>query len=196
MMKRKTLGIVLALVMALSLGVTAMAAPSKTVTGVVESAKAEDADGKKVDVKVTEVAKEDADAVEVVKKTETIKEIVGDDYNSSWAVMDVFSLKISGNAAGVKWPIVARLDVAGVTANSAVKVVQWNGKEWVVVKATVGKGYVEATLEEDAPIALIADKTTLAKKSAKTGDVTTAVAMVVAIAAVAAVVLGKKEFVR
>ena len=68
MMKRRALGIVLSLVMALALGVTAMAAPSKTVTGVVESVKAEDANGKKVNVTVTEVKKEDVKVVEEVKK--------------------------------------------------------------------------------------------------------------------------------
>lgn len=196
MMKRRALGIVLSLVMALALGVTAMAAPSKTVTGVVESVKAEDADGKKVNVTVTEVKKEDVKVVEEVKKEETIKKVVGDSYNSNWAVIDVFGLKISGNAAEVKWPIVAKLEVAGITAKSAVKVVQWNGSEWVAVKATVKNGYIEAEFDEDAPIAIVADETTIKKTAAKTGDVTTGVVMMVAIAAVVAVVLGKKEFVR
>ena len=187
-MKRKALGIVLSLVMALALGVTAMAAPSKTVTGVVESVKAEDSNGKKVSITVIEVSKKDAEVVVEVKKKEVIEEIAGDDYNSNWSVIDVFGLKISGNAAEVKWPIVAKLEVAGITAKSAVKVVQWNGSKWVAVEATVKNGYIEAEFDEDAPIAIVADKTTIKKTSSKTGDVTKGVVMMVAIGEVAAVV--------
>lgn len=195
-MKKRTLGVVLSLVMALALGVTAMAAPSKTVTGIVKNVEAEDKDGKDANLVVTELPDACEDAAKEIKKTDTLKDVLGDDYSDKMTVLDVVGLDVLGDASSLKWPVTAKFKIDGVTADTVVKIVQWNGSEWVVVPVTVGKGYVEAKLDEAAPIAFIVDKSTMSTESPKTGDVSTAVIMLMVMAAAGVVVLGKKEFAR
>ena len=195
-MKKRTLAVVLSLVMALALGVTAMAAPSKTVAGIVDDVTATDADDKDVDIIVTELPDEYKDEVENLKDKDVMKDVLGDGFVDSMVVLDAVDLAVVGDEELIKWPVTIKFQIAGVVSDTVISLVQWNGEKWVVVPAKVGKGYVEATIDEIAPVAFIVDKDTLEPKSDKTGDVTTAVAMMVVLAAGALVVMGKKEFVR
>lgn len=192
-MRKRTLGIALSLVMALALGVTAMAAPSKTVTGIVKEVEAQDKDGKDANLVVTELPDEYADAAKEIKKKDTLKDVLGDAYSDKMTVLDVVGIDVLGDTSSLRWPVTAKFKIDGVTGNTVVKVLQWNGSEWVVVPTTVGKGYVEAKLDEVAPIAFVVDKSTMSTESPKTGDVSTAVIMLMVMAAAGAVVLGKKE---
>jgi len=195
-MKKRTLAVVLSLVMALVLGVTAMAAPSKTVTGIVDDIEATDKDGNKVDIIVVPLPDEFKDEVADLKKPDTMKDVLGDEYDDDLTVMDAVDLEAIGDETLIKYPVKIKFDIAGVVPGTVLKVVQWNGEKWEVLKVKVGQGYVETTVDSLNPIAFIVDKDTLKTESPKTGDVTTAVAMMVVIAAAATMLLSKRQFAR
>lgn len=195
-MKRKGLGIVLSLVMAMTVGVTAMAAPSKTVTGIVEDITTTDSEGTDVSISVVEVPDKFAGASKKLNDKATLKEILGDDYKSTYKVWDEVGLKANGNIEDAQFPVTVRTDIAGVKEGSDVIVVQWNGSEWVQLDATVYDGYVEFDVDDLGPIAFIADMKTVSATSPTTGDVAPMVAVAMMMAAAGAVVLGKKEFAR
>lgn len=194
-MRRKGLGIVLSMVLALALGVTSMAAPSKEVSGIVTDVEMTDADGNDVSISVKELPKKYEAASKKLESKETLKKAIGNDYKSSYKVWDVVDL-VQNTDGDVTFPATVRVDVKGVTEDSDLVVLQWNGTEWVVVEATVNDGYVEFDVDSIAPVAFVADMKTVSKTSPTTGDVAPIAVMVVMVAAVGAVALGRKEFAR
>ena len=161
-MKKRTLAVVLSLVMAMALGVTAMAAPSKTVAGIVDDVTAKDADDKDVDIIVTELPDEYKDEVEDLK--DNVKDVLGDKDKDGMTVLDAVDLEVIGDEELIKWPVTIKFQVAGIVPGTVIELVQWNGEKWVVIPTKVGKGYVEATIDEIAPVAFIVDKDTLEPK--------------------------------
>ncbi len=195
-MKRKGLGIVLSLVMAMTIGVTAMAAPSKTVTGIVEDITTTDSEGTDVSISVVEMPDKFAGVAKKLDDKATLKEILGDDYKSTYKVWDKVGLKANGNVEDIQFPVTVRTDISSVKEDSDVFVVQWNGSEWVLLDATLYNGYIEFDVDDLGPIAFIADMKTVSATSPTTGDVAPMVAVAMMMAAAGAVVLGKKEFAR
>lgn len=195
-MKRKGLGIVLSLVMAMTIGVTAMAAPSKTVTGIVEDITTIDSEGTDVSISVVEMPDKFAGVAKKLDDKATLKEILGDDYKSTYKVWDKVGLKANGNVEDIQFPVTVRTDISSVKEDSDVFVVQWNGSEWVLLDATLYNGYIEFDVDDLGPIAFIADMKTVSATSPTTGDVAPMVAVAMMMAAAGAVVLGKKEFAR
>lgn len=195
-MKRKGLGIILSLVMAMTIGVTAMAAPSKTVTGIVEDITTTDSEGTDVSISVVEMPDKFTGAAKKLDDKATLKEILGDDYKSTYKVWGKVDLKANRNVEDIQFPLTVRTDISSVKEDSDVFVVQWNGSEWVLLDATSYNGYIEFDVDDLGPIAFIADMKTVSATSPTTGDVAPMVAVAMMMAAAGAVVLGKKEFAR
>lgn len=194
-MRRKGLGIVLSMVLALAMGVTTMAAPSREVVGIVSKVEMKDAVGRDVSISVRELPQEYQTASEELEDTTVLKQVLGDDYKSTYTVWDVVDL-VQDSDGDVEFPATVRVEVEGVTEGSDVVVLQWDGEEWVAVEAVVKNGYIEITVDSIAPVAFVADMKTVTKTSPTTGDVAPMAVMVVMAAAVGAVALGKKEFAR
>lgn len=194
-MRRKGLGVVLSMVLALALGVTSMAAPSKEVNGIVTKVEMTDASGNDVSISVKELPKKYENASKQLNDKNTIKKVLGSEYKSSYKVWDVVDLKKNSDG-DVEYPATVRVAVKGVTEGSDLIVLQWDGSEWVVVESTVEDGYVEFEVDGIAPVAFVADMKTVSKTSPTTGDVAPIAVMVVMAAAVGAVALGRKEFAR
>lgn len=194
-MRRKGLGIVLSMVLALAMGVTTMAAPSREVVGIVSKVEMKDAVGRDVSISVRELPQEYQTASEELEDTKVLQQVLGDDYKSTYTVWDVVDL-VQDSDGEVEFPATVRVEVEGVTEGSDVVVLQWDGEEWVAVEAVVKNGYIEITVDSIAPVAFVADMKTVTKTSPTTGDVAPMAVMVVMVAAVGAVALGKKEFAR
>lgn len=194
-MRRKGLGVVLSMVLALAMGVTTMAAPSREVVGIVSKVEMKDAVGRDVSISVRELPQEYQTASEELEDTTVLKQVLGDDYKSTYTVWDVVDL-VQDSDGDVEFPATVRVEVEGVTEGSDVVVLQWDGEEWVAVEAVVKNGYIEITVDSIAPVAFVADMKTVTKTSPTTGDVAPMAVMVVMAAAVGAVALGKKEFAR
>lgn len=194
-MRRKGLGIVLSMVLALAMGVTTMAAPSREVVGIVSKVEMKDAVGRDVSISVRELPQEYQTASEKLEDTTVLQQVLGNDYKSTYTVWDVVDL-VQVSEGDVDFPATVRVAVEGVTEGSDVVVLQWDGEEWVAVEAVVKNGYIEITVDGIAPVAFVADMKTVTKTSPTTGDVAPIAVMVVMAAAVGAVALGKKEFAR
>lgn len=178
MKMKRFAGIIAAAVMTVAMGLTAFAAPSPSASSV---SAATDADGNKVEVTVT--------STEVKPSTETVKDLAGENMTPV-QTMDVTVPE------GTKFPVTLTFPVAGVTANSKVAVLHFNGTDWEKVNATAKSGAIEATFNSLSPVSIVVDKATLASGSAtastasspKTGEASTVLMLgVVAVLAAGAV---------
>lgn len=110
---KKLIALVCAAVMTVSSAVAVFAQPSVQVTGVVTKAQAAtDANGNAVTVEIKAVPDEYKEAVENVKKEETLKEVLGADFKEGMQVVDVKDISVPD---GTTFPVTITFEVAGVT---------------------------------------------------------------------------------
>lgn len=193
----KTIGLVAAI--ASCIGMTVFAAPSpsgSTVVTGVESATG--ADGKTINVTVSATFDNEAEEKAVAEiKTETVlKEILGDDFNENMTVADVKNVTVP---EGTVFPAKLTFAMKGVTADTKVQILHFNGTEWEKIDTTVADGKVTGTFESLSPVAFVVDKTTLSSGATSPATSASAVSVVAVIglaAVVAAFGLKKKAVVK
>lgn len=183
--------------MTVSSAVAVFAQPSVQVTGVVTKAQAAtDANGNAVTVEIKAVPDEYKEAVENVKKEETLKEVLGADFKEGMQVVDVKDISVPD---GTTFPVTITFEVAGVTEGSSVAVLHYNGSAWEKVEAKAGAGTITATFTSLSPVAFVVDKDAAAKASTspKTGETNvmmwTGIVAVIAVAGMAVTYKKRKE---
>ena len=188
---KKLIAFVCAAVMTVSSAVAVFAQPSVQVTGVVTKAQAAtDADGNAVTVEIKAVPDEYKEAVENVKKEETLKEVLGADFKEGMQVVDVKDISVPD---GTTFPVTITFEVAGVT------VLHYNGSAWEKVEAKAGAGTITATFTSLSPVAFVVDKDAAAKASTspKTGETNvmmwTGIVAVIAVAGMAVTYKKRRE---
>lgn len=180
-----TLGIAIAA--SLAVGLTALAAPSPSVSGVVTSGTAVDSTGKIVDLVISELPEKYQAIAEQLNSKDMLKSLLGDAYVDGMTVIDVKDVSVIGE--GIVFPVTVTFDVPGVIATTKVAVLHYDtDKEaWEVVPSKAGNGTIEATFDSLSPVAFVVDKNTMASStSPKTGESTTTMALM----AVAALAMG------
>lgn len=196
---KKWLGVVSALALTVAMGLNAFAAPSPAAGGAVknEAVSAVDKNGNAITVDINDNVK--AEVVADVKKAETLKAVLGDAYSEKMEVVAVKEVNADTLPATVTFA------VSGVTANTKVAVLHYDGTKWekdTVSGVKAGNGTITATFSKLSPVAFVVDKSTVkggnsGATSPKTGEASMAtVAVVALVAVVAAVGLRKKEYVR
>lgn len=135
-MRKKGLGVIASLVLVMAMGITSMAAPSKTVTGIVDGVKSWDANQKEVSISIVELQDEYKDAADELDKT-GLKDVLGDDFKDDYKVWDIVGLEANVDADGIAFPVTVRASIGDVKADSDVVVLQWDGSEWVVDRKSV-----------------------------------------------------------
>ena len=174
---RKVTRVAVALLLILSLSLTAFAAGSKTYATEVSAAK--DASGNAVEVTTTaaSVQLSQADAESMIKADEG--QVVSIAYTADVSVVITFS-------------------VSGLTSDMKVVVLHYNGSAWETVDSTVSNGSVTATFTSLSPVAVVvaADQAVGGTTSApKTGESNMIVAAgaVVLVAGIGAYLATRKE---
>lgn len=192
-MRKKGLGVIASLVLVMAMGIISVAAPSKTVTGIVDAVKSWDANQKEVSVSIVELQDEYKDAPDDLDKA-TLKDVLGDYYKADYKVWDIVGLKANGNEDDIEFPVTIRTSISEVEDGTDVVVLQWDGSEWVVVDSETGAGYVELVVDDLGPIAFVTDMAGVSSTSPVTGDVVPVMAVIMLAATAGVVVLSKKEF--
>lgn len=194
-MKKRSLGIVLALVMALVLGTSAMAASSIQASGIITGADAWDAEDTGWDLLITDLHEEDEWLVDDISDPDTMKEVLGDDYHDGLEVIDAVDISIVGDISKVVWDVTAELEVEGVTEDTEIYMVHWSDdEEWELVPIEVGDGYITATFDDLSPFVFISDEDL--DKAPQTGQPMTTAAVVMVFAAAATLVVVSRRFAR
>ena len=191
---KRIAGFFAAMTLALSMSIAAFAAPSPSVNGTVSNGSGTDANGKAVEVTITEVT--DTEAKAQLENKETLKEILGSDFTDKMVVADVKEISVP---EGTTFPVKLTFNISGVTASSKVAVLHYNGSAWEKVPVdAVSEGTVTATFTSLSPVAFVvegAGSAAAGTTSPKTGS--SPVAMMAAFGAVICmagiVVLSKKE---
>ena len=188
----KTIGLVAAMVACV--GMTAFAAPSPSASATVSNtpAKVVDKNGNSVQITVTAV---EAEKAAEIKKEETLKSVLGEDFNANVIVADVKEVTAP---AGTAFPLTITFTMKGVTADSKVQILHYNGTAWEKIPTTVGDGTVTGTFNSLSPVAFAVDKTTLASGTATSPKTSATAAAGVAVLGLAAAAgafgLKKKEY--
>lgn len=193
-MKKRSLGIVLALVLAFVLGTSAMAASSIQASGIITDADAWDSEDTGWDLLITELHEEDEWLLDDISDPETMEEVLGDDYHDGLEVIDAVDISIVGDVSKVAWDVTAEFEIAGVTEDTEIYMVHWNDEEWEVVPIEVGDGYITATMSGFSPFAFISDGEL--GESPKTGQPMTTAVVIMVMAAAAALVVVSRRFAR
>lgn len=192
---KKIAALGIAVIMSLALGLTALAAPSPSVSGVVTSGTATDKTGKRIEIRFGEVPAKYKSAVDELNSAENLKNLLGDAYVDGMTVIDVKDITtISSN---VEFPVTITFKVPGVTPSSKVAILCYNKDKgiWEVVPCEAGDGTITATFDYLSLVAFVVDKDTLTSTSPKTGESTTPVALmaVIMLAAGGVYVLSRKS---
>ncbi|MEG0962451.1 MAG: hypothetical protein RSD28_01995 [Lachnospiraceae bacterium] len=178
---KKILTAALAMVMTLTMGMTALAAPSVTQNNIVG---AKDKNGKAVEVTMKEVA-----ATTATDASNNVKTVLGTSYKETMKVLKVMEVSAP---AGTVFPITITFKAEGVNAKSSVYVMHYNGTAWEKITAVAGEGTITATFNSLSPVALVVDtKTTTG--APKTADNGVAVAGIVAIIALGGIAIASKR---
>lgn len=197
---KKFTGVVLATVLSCMMGLTAFAAGSPQVSGIIKDVDtAVDKNGKAIEVKLEEVA--DKALVENIKKAETFKAILeaaNVTVTEGMEVADVLEVKVP---EGTEFPATIGFKVPGVTADTKAAVLHYTGTEWEVVKSEVANGEIKATFNSLSPVAFVIDKNTVSTvgsgstEAPRTGvNGMVPVALVIgAVAVIGFVALGKRK---
>lgn len=182
---RKVTRVAVALLLILSLSLTAFAAGSKTYATEVSAAK--DASGNAVEVTTTaaSVQLSQTDAESMIKADEG--QVVSVAYTADVSVPE-----------GTSFPVDITFSVSGLTSDMKVVVLHYNGSAWETVDSTVSNGSVTATFTSLSPVAVVvaADQTVGGTTSApKTGESNMIVAAgaVVLVAGIGAYLATRKE---
>lgn len=195
---KKLVSVAAAAVLALSVSLTAFAAPSTNVSGIVTVAPggSVDANGNQITAGIAEVPAEYQSVVAEVRKPATLKALLGDKFKDTMSVVDVKDVTVP---AGTVFPATITFNVAGVTANTAVEVLHYDTTKnaWEVVKSEAGSGTIKATFNSLSPVAFVVDKSTSSASttSPKTGESSMVVLFgaVAVVAACGAVGLSRKK---
>lgn len=191
----KTIGLVAAMVACV--GMTVFAAPSPSASATVSNTPAKVVDKNGNAVEITIAAADSNKAAEIKDET-LLKSVLGDDFNANMTVADV--KEVTAPEGFDAWPLTITFNMKGVTANSKVQILHWNGNEskWEKIETTVGEGTVTGKFNSLSPVAFVVDKTTLASGTAtspKTSATAAAgVAVLGLVAAAGAFGLKKKEY--
>lgn len=162
-----------AAVLALSLSLTAFAAPSATISGIVTvDAKDNgiDGNGNAITATLSDVPAEYQDVVADIRRPETLRALLGSAYVETMSVVDVRDVTVPD---GTVFPVTIRFNVPGVTANTKVAVLHYDTekKAWEVVESKAGQGTITATFTSLSPVAFVVDKSTSASTtSPQTGE--------------------------
>lgn len=167
-----------AVVLTVAMGVTSFAAGSASTNGVATVKGATDKNGNPVTATISASS-------QAAPSTESLKDILGDSYVEGMSVVDVMDVTVPD---GTAFPVTITFNVPGVTANSKVAALHYNGNAWEKVEAKAGDAVVTATFTSLSPVAIVADKAAsdgAAVSSPKTGE-TAPIAMIGAVAVIAA----------
>ena len=194
---KRLVSVAAAAVLALSVSLTAFAAPSTTVSGVVtvDDNNGVDGNGNTITASLAEVPAEYQSAVADVRKPETLKALLGSAYTDTMSVVDVKDVTV---ADGTVFPVTIRFNVPGVTTSTKVAVLHYDTekKAWEVVDSKAGQGTITATFNSLSPVAFVVDKSTSASTtSPQTGEHSMVVLFgaVAVVAACGAVGLSRKK---
>lgn len=186
---KKIVCVMMAAVMILAMGVTAFAANSPTVNGVVKAQSGKDANGRAITFSLRRPDASYNSAIASLQSVEGLKAVLGANYYAGMEVVDVRSITL--DQSDVTYPITLTFSVPGVVAGTHVAVLAYVNGEWVVLDCVVGNGTITVTFanaDQLKCVAFVVDKSTATgstgKVSPKTGETTTIPAM-----AAAAVVL-------
>lgn len=145
---KKLTTMILAAVCAMAFGMTAFAAGSASTSGVAGNIiSATDANGNAVEITVSETS-------EPAPSADVLKELLQGNFVEGMRVVDVMDVSVIGD---VTFPVTLTFQVPGVTADSNVAVLHYNGTAWEVVPSQAGDGTVTATFESLSPVAIVTD---------------------------------------
>ena len=161
---KRLVSVAAAAVLALSVSLTAFAAPSASISGVVTVDTKDngvDGNGNTITASLAEVPAEYQSAVADVRKTETLKALLGSAYTDTMSVVDVKDVTV---ADGTVFPVTIRFNVPGVTTSTKVAVLHYDieKKAWEVVDSKAGQGTITATFNSLSPVAFVVDNQTAA----------------------------------
>ena len=156
-MMKKLTAVLCAAVLCLSTAVSVFAQPSPEVSGVVTGISAGiNADGDAVEVTLSEVPAEYQAAVEQVKDSAFVQNLLGDAFVEGMQVVDVKDVTVP---EGTVFPVTITFNVTGVTADSHVAVLHYDTEAgaWEVVESKAGNGTITATFDSLSPVAFVVD---------------------------------------
>ena len=197
-MMKKLTAVLCAAVLCLSTAVSVLAQPSPEVSGVVTGVfGGTNADGDAVEVTLSEVPAEYQAAVDQVKDSAFVQNLLGDAFVEGMQVVDVKDVTVP---EGTVFPVTITFNVTGVTADSHVAVLHYDTEAgaWEVVESKAGNGTITAIFDSLSPVAFVVDgnaaagstaagassQTSGSATSPKTGE-TSALSMAAVIAAAA-----------
>lgn len=179
-MRKKMIAFISAAVLAAMTVMTAFAAPSVTVSGVVSGVRsATDKNGSEVAIKVENVSEtnfteEEVTAVEKIKNIENVKEVIESSGVGFEEGMQVADIKNAIAPEGTVFPVTITFNVEGVTIRSRVTVLHFDTAKgaWEVVESKAGERTITATFHSLSPVAFVVDKETVANgaTSPQTGE--------------------------
>lgn len=123
---KRLVSVAAAAVLALSVSLTAFAAPSTNISGVVTVDTKDngvDGNGNTITASLAEVPAEYQSAVADVRKPETLKALLGSAYTDTMSVVDVKDVTV---ADGTVFPVTIRFNVPGVTTSTKVAVLHYD----------------------------------------------------------------------
>lgn len=156
-MMKKLTAVLCAAVLCLSTAVSVFAQPSPEVSGVVTGISAGiNADGDAVEVTLSEVPAEYQAAVEQVKDSAFVQNLLGDAFVEGMQVVDVKDVTVP---EGTVFPVTITFNVTGVTADSTVAVLHYDtaAGAWEVVESKAGNGTIMAIFDSLSPVAFVVD---------------------------------------
>lgn len=192
---KKTLAILLTLVLVFAMGTMAVSAAtsaSPEVNGIISGTEIKDADSKDVSVEFVKI--DGKVATEFQNELKDLKKESGD---NNIKVVAQYEVKTEGTP---KYPLTVTLDVLGVSASSKVYVMVKEGNNVKTIETTVVNGKITFTVENAIQkIAIVTDKATATNVekennvlSPQTGDASVMVAVMGVMAIVAAGFVFKK----
>ena len=156
-MMKKLTAVLCAAVLCLSTAASVFAQPSPEVSGVVTGVfGGTNADGDAVEVTLSEVPAEYQAAVEQVKDSAFVQNLLGDAFVEGMQVVDVKDVTVP---EGTVFPVTITFNVTGVTADSHVAVLHYDTEAgaWEVVESKAGNGTITATFDSLSPVAFVVD---------------------------------------
>lgn len=157
---KKILGVVTAAVLALSMTLTAFAAPSVSVSGIVTYGNGTDANGAAVAAALSDVGPAYSGAVDEIRQEGRLRSILGDDYVDTMAIVDIKEVTVP---EGTPLPVTLTFNVPGVTPDTAVALLCYNPdtQQWERIECKAGQGTITAVFNSySAIVAFVVDKGT------------------------------------
>ncbi len=168
-MKRRVIALMGAVLLVASMSMTAMAAPSVSaeVSGIVSATDtkgAVDVEGADAKIVVTELGASQPEAVPAIKETATLKEVLGNKFETGMQVADLKEVKVVGDGE-VTFPVTITFKVNGVKAGDEVYVLHYTGTAWENLGGTAGDGTITAKFNSLSPVAFVVKATSTSPKT-------------------------------